>query len=124
MLGLPAYIRRNTLILLYYEIIKITEYHVGYRSVMLSNLDLLNKLAENEGTLMAAGGVEKIESEHVDYVSTKGFIEDIDAVENENTKRIEKEELKDEHIQWLEEKLASINEEFNRRAGIPLPSED
>jgi hypothetical protein len=30
--------------------------------------------------------------------------------------------LQDKNIQWLEEMLASINDEFRRRTGIPLSS--
>jgi hypothetical protein len=66
----------------------------------------------------------EIETEHLDYdISTKGFIEDIEEAEEANTKRIENKELKDEHIQWLEEHLALLSEEFSRRTGLPLPSE-
>ena len=38
-------------------------------------------------------------------------------------KKIENGELKDEHIQWLEEQLASLNKEFGRRTGIIIPPE-
>jgi hypothetical protein len=87
-------------------------------------LSLLNKLAEKAGTIVAADEVNKIESEHFDYdISTNGFIKDIEEVEEANTKRIENKELKDEHIQWLEEHLALLSEEFSRRTGLPLPSE-
>jgi hypothetical protein len=92
--------------------------------ISLPNLNLLNKLVEEAGTIVAAGEVDKIESEHIDYdISTKGFIKDIEEVEETNTKRIENKELKDEHIQWLEERLAILSEEFSRRTGLPLPSE-
>ena len=60
----------------------------------------------------------------MDYdISTKGFIEDIEAAEKENTKRIENNELENEHIRWLEEELATLIEEFSRRTGVQLPSE-
>lgn len=53
------------------------------------------------------------ESEYVDYdISRKGFIKDVVEVEEANTKRIENRDLKDEHIQWLEEHLALLSEEF------------
>jgi hypothetical protein len=110
------------------ELFDTADYNLSLKMVTyvtLPNLNLLNKLAGKAGTIAAADEVEKIESENVDYdISTNGFIDDIDAVDKKNTKRIKKKELKDEHIQWLEEKLASINEEFSRRTGIPLPSED
>ena len=32
--------------------------------------------------------------------------------------------MEGEHIRWLEEKLESLNEEFSRRTGIPIPSQD
>jgi hypothetical protein len=77
--------------------------------VMLPNLRLLNKVAEKAGAIAAADEVNKLKQDYTDYdISTKGFIEDIDAIEKENTKRIEKNELEDDHIQWLEEQLASI----------------
>jgi hypothetical protein len=90
---------------------------------MLPSLNITNKLAEKTGTIAAADEVDKIEAEHVDYdISTKGFIEDIDAVEKENTKRIVNKELENKDFRWLEEQLASLNEEFSRRTGIPIPS--
>ena len=93
--------------------------------VMPPNLNLLNKLAEKAGTVAAADEVENIESEHADYdISTKGFIEDIETVEKENTKRIENRELENKDILWLEEQLSSLNEEFSRRTGITLTPED
>jgi hypothetical protein len=86
-------------------------------------LNLLNKLAEKAGTIAAADEVDKIETEHLDYdISTKGFIEDIEEAEEANTKRIENKELKYEHIQWLEEHLALLSEEFSRRIGVHLSS--
>lgn len=91
---------------------------------MLPNLRLMNELVGQTGTVAAASEEEKIESELADYdISTNGFIEDIDAVEMENTKRIEKKELENNHIQWLEKELASLNQEFSRRTGVSLPSE-
>jgi hypothetical protein len=45
-------------------------------------------------------------------------------VEKANTKRVENKQLEDEHIQWLEEHLALLSEEFSRRTGLPLPSKD
>ena len=88
-------------------------------------MNLLNKLAEKAGTIVGADEVNKIETEHIDYdISTKGFIEDIEEVEEANTKRIENKELKDEHIQWLEEHLALLSEEFSRRTGVQLSPED
>ena len=75
--------------------------------------------------MAAADEVEKMESEYADYdISTKGLIEDIEAAEMGNTKRIENKELEDEPIQWLEEKLASINEEFSRKIWFTLIPED
>jgi hypothetical protein len=74
------------------------------------------------GTLAAAREVESIESEHFDYdVSTKGFIGDIQEVEKKNEERIESKELEDEHIYWLEEKLAPIIEEFSGRTKVIIP---
>lgn len=96
--------------------------HKKIEYVMLPNLRLLNKLVEKAGTAAAAAEVEKIESELADYdISTKGFIEDIEILDMENTKRIEEEELENKHIQWLEEELALLNEDFSRRTGVPLP---
>ena len=93
--------------------------------VTLPNLNLLNKLAEKAGTIVAANEVENTESEHADYdISTKGFIEDIETVEKENTERIENKELENKDILWLEEQLSSLNEEFSRRTGITLTPED
>ena len=90
---------------------------------MLPSLIITNKLAEKAGTIAAADEVDKIEAEHVDYdISTKGLIEDIDAIEKENTKRIENKELENKDFRWLEDLLASLNEEFSRRTGIPIPS--
>ena len=107
------------------ELFDTVDYNLSLKKdayVILPNL--LNKLVEKAGTIGAANEVEKIESEYADYdISTKGLIEDIEAAELENTKRIENKELEDEPIQWLEEKLVSINEEFSRRTGVPLPSE-
>ena len=85
---------------------------------------LLNELVEEAGTVAAAPEEEKIDSELADYdISTNGFIEDIEALDMDNTKRIENKELENKHIQWLEKELASLNEEFRRRTGVPLPSE-
>ena len=93
--------------------------------VMLQNLNLLNMLAEKAGTIAAADEFEKIESEHADYnISTKGFIEDIEAGEKENTKRIENRELENKDILWLEKQLSSLKEEFSERTGITLTPED
>ena len=93
--------------------------------VALSNLNQLNELAEKAGTIAAAEEVDKIVSEHIDYdISTNGFIEDIDAIEKVNTNRIENKELEDEHIKWLEKELALLNEEFSRRTGISITSQD
>jgi hypothetical protein len=93
--------------------------------VALSNLNQLNELAEKAGTIAAAEEVDKIVSEHIDYdILTNGFIEDIDAIEKVNTNRIENKELEDEHIKWLEKELALLNEEFSRRTGIPIASQD
>jgi hypothetical protein len=81
-------------------------------------------LTEKAGTVAAAPEKEKIESELTDYeISTKGFIEDIETIEMENTKRIQNKELENEHIQWLEKELASLNEEFGRRTRVQLPSD-
>jgi hypothetical protein len=110
------------------ELFERADYNLSLKKVAyvaLSNLSQLNELAEKAGTIAAADEVDKIESEHIDYdISTNGFIENIDAVEKENTKRIENKELEGEHIRWLEEKLASLNEEFSRRTGIPIVSQD
>ncbi len=90
-------------------------------SVTLPALNMINKLAEEAGTIVAAKEVDKIESEYGNYnISTREFIEDIDAVEKENTKRIEKVELEDENIKWLEQQLTSIKDEFSRKTGIPV----
>jgi hypothetical protein len=104
------------------ELFKKANYNLSLKKVVHvkpPNLNLLNELAEKAATTAAADEVDKIESEQIDYdISTKGFIEDVDTIEKENTKRIEKKELEDEHIKWLEKKLALINEEFIRRTGI------
>jgi hypothetical protein len=92
--------------------------------VMLPNLRLLNELVEEAGTVAAAPEEEKIDSELADYdISSNGFIEDIEALDMENTKRIENKELENKHIQWLEKGLASLNQEFSRRTGVSLPFE-
>jgi hypothetical protein len=52
------------------------------------------------------------------------FIDDTERVEKENARRIGNKEFYDENIQWLEEKLASVNEELSRRTRMPLPSGD
>lgn len=110
------------------ELFETVDYNLSLKKVVyisLSNLNQLNELAEKAGTIAAEDEVDKIESEHANYdISTNGFIEDIDVVEKENTKRIESKELEDEHIKWLEKELASISEEFSRRTGIPVPSQD
>jgi hypothetical protein len=96
---------------------------IGY--VVPPNLNLLTMLVGKAGTIAAAGEVEKIESEHADYdISSKGFIEDINAVEKENTERISNKELKNKHIRWLEEQLAPLAEEFSRRTGFSISSQD
>jgi hypothetical protein len=104
------------------ELFNTADYNLSLRNVeyvMLPNLRLLNKVAEKAGAIAAADEVNKLKQDYTDYdISTKGFIEDIDAIEKENTKRIEKNELEDDHIQWLEEQLASIEEEFSRRTGM------
>jgi hypothetical protein len=106
------------------ELFNTADYNLSLKNVeyvMLPNLRLLNKVAEKAGAIAAADEVNKLKQDYTDYdISTKGFIEDIDAIEKENTKRIEKNELEDDHIQWLEEQLASIEEEFSRRTGITL----
>jgi hypothetical protein len=119
----------NEFILLsFQELFDTADYNLSRKKVTyvtLPNLNLLNRLVEKEGTVAAADEIEKIESEHADYdISTKGFIRDMDAFEKEITKRIENKELESEHIQWLEEKVASINEEFSRKTGIPIRSQD
>lgn len=110
------------------ELFDTADYNLSRKKVTyvtLPNLNLLNRLAEKAGTVAAADEVEKIESEHADYdISTKGFIEDINAFEKESTKRIENKESENEDVRWLEEELASLNEEFSRRTGIPIPSQD
>jgi hypothetical protein len=109
------------------ELFDTADYNLSLKKVAyvsLPNLNLLNKLAEKAGTIAAADEVDKIETEHIDYdISTNGFIKDIEEVEEANTKRIENRELNDEHIQWLEEHLVLLSEEFSRRTGLPLPSE-
>lgn len=92
--------------------------------VMLPYLRLLNELVEQTGTVAAASEEEKIESELADYdISINGFIEDIEALDMDNTKRIENKEFENRHIQWLEKELASLKKEFSRRTGVPLPPE-
>ena len=108
------------------ELFDTADYNLSLKKeayVTLPNLNLLNKLAEKAGTIAAANEVEKMESEYADYdISTKGFIEDIEAAEKENTKRIENKELEDEPIQWLEQELLALAEEFCRRTGFSIPS--
>ena len=110
------------------ELFSTADYNLSLKKeayVTLPNLNLLNKLAEKAGTIAAADEVENTESEHADYdISTKGFIEDIETVEKENTERIENKELENKDILWLEEQLSSLNEEFSRRTGITLTPED
>ena len=87
------------------ELFDTADYNLSLKKeayVTLPNLNLLNKLAEKAGTIAAANEVEKMESEYADYdISTKRFIEDIEAAEMENTDRIKNKELEDEPIQWL-----------------------
>ena len=108
------------------ELFDTADYNLSLKKeayVTLPNLNLLNKLAEKAGTIAAANEVEKMESEYADYdISTKGFIEDIEAAEMENTKRIENKELEDEPIQWLEQELLALAEEFCRKTGFSIPS--
>lgn len=110
------------------ELFETVDYNLSLKKVVyvaLFNLNQLNELAEKAGTIAATDEVAKIESEHIDYdISINGFIEDIDSIEKENTKRIENKESEDEHIKWLEEELAILNEEFSRRTGIPIASQD
>ncbi len=110
----------------FHELFDTADYNLSLKKivyVMLPSLIITNKLAEKAGTIAAADEVDKIEAEHVDYdISTKGLIEDIDAIEKENTKRIENKELENKDFRWLEDLLASLNEEFSRRTGIPIPS--
>ena len=110
------------------ELFETADYNLSLKKVVyvaLSNLNQLNELAEKAGTIAAAEEVDKIVSEHIDYdILTNGFIEDIDAIEKVNTNRIENKELEDEHIKWLEKELALLNEEFGRRTGIPIASQD
>ncbi|MGH9975487.1 MAG: hypothetical protein ACRD8Z_06585 [Nitrososphaeraceae archaeon] len=110
------------------ELFETADYNLSLKKVAyvsLPNLNLLNKLAKKAGTIAAADEVNEIESEHINYdISTKGFIEDIEEVEEANTKRIENKELKDKHILWLEENLALLSEEFSKRTGLPLLSKD
>jgi hypothetical protein len=110
----------------FHELFDTADYNLSLKKivyVMLPSLNITNKLAEKAGTIAAADEVDKIEAEHVDYdISTKGFIEDIDVVEKENTKRIENKELENKDFRWLEEQLASLNEELSRRTGITIPS--
>jgi hypothetical protein len=110
------------------ELFETADYNLSLKKityVALLHLNLLNQLAEKAGTVVASDELDEIESEYADYdIATKGFIKDIEAVEKENTKRIENKELENEHIQWLEEKLAILNEEFSRRTGVPLPSSE
>jgi hypothetical protein len=108
------------------ELFDTADYNLSLKKVAyvsLPNLNLLNKLAEKAGTIAAADEVNKIELEHLDYdISTKGFIEGIEEVEETNTKRVENKQLEDEHIQWLEEHLALLSEEFSRRTGVQVSS--
>jgi hypothetical protein len=106
------------------ELFSTADYNLSLRrivSVTLPALNMINKLAEEAGTIVATKEVVKIESEYGNYnISTRGFIEDIDAVEKENIKRIEKIELEDKNIKWLEQELTSIKDEFSRKTGIPI----
>jgi hypothetical protein len=117
----------NDFVLSSFRLFETADYNLSLKKVVyvaLSSLNQLNELAEKAGTAAAANEVDKIESEHANYdISTNGFIEDIDAIEKVNTKRIENKEFEDEHIKWLEEKLASLIVEFSRRTGNPVPSQ-
>jgi hypothetical protein len=110
------------------ELFNTADYNLSLRKVVyvtLSNLSRLNTLAEKAGTISAAEEVNNIESEYSNYnISTNGFIEDIDAFEKENKKRIETSQLKNKDVRWLEEQLASINEEFSKRTRITLTPGD
>jgi len=89
--------------------------------VTLPNLDITNKLMERRGTQTAADEVNGIESEYASCnIFMSGFIDDIDAVEEENSERIKNKELEDEHIRWYEQHLGLLNEEFSRRTGITI----
>ncbi|MGI0043725.1 MAG: hypothetical protein ACRD47_08440, partial [Nitrososphaeraceae archaeon] len=110
------------------ELFDSADYNLSLKRVVyvtLPNLNQINKLAENVAKISAADEVDKIESEYADYdISTNGFIDDIDAIEKENTNRIKNKELKNKNIRWLEKKLASIIEEFTNRTRITVTPKD
>jgi hypothetical protein len=106
------------------ELFNTADYSLSLKKVecvMLPNLSALNELAEKAEIKAAADEAHKIDSEYADYeISIKGFIDDISKVEKKNDERIEKKELEDDHLYWLEEQLAPIIEELGRRTGITI----
>jgi hypothetical protein len=88
-------------------------------------LKILNELAQKKGTAAATDAVKNIEMEYATYdIQSQGFIPDISAEERKIEKRIVTIELKDKDIQWLSEKLESVNKEFSRKTGIMLSPEN
>jgi hypothetical protein len=89
--------------------------------VTLPQLKMLNELCEKKGTLAAIDAVQNVESKYSNYdVSSYGFISDITADEHRIEKEVLEKELKDNDIQWLSERLESLNNEFSRRTGVMI----
>jgi hypothetical protein len=109
------------------ELFTADNYNLSLKKVVqvaLPNLNQINELAKKVATISAADEVEKIESEFENYdISTNGFIDDIEAAERNNMKRIKNRELENKDIQWLELQLSSLTEEFSKRTGVKLSLE-
>ena len=70
---------------------------------------------------MTTGVVEEIKSKYDSYdIASHGFISDIVSEEQKIEKKVMERELDDSNIQWLSEKLKSINKELNERTRSTL----
>jgi hypothetical protein len=89
------------------------------KHVTLPQLDVLNDLAQKKGISAAIEAVQNVESDYSNYnISLQGFISDITIEEQKIRKRVMEKELQDKDIQWLSEKVDSLNKEFSERTGI------
>jgi hypothetical protein len=93
--------------------------------VILPELKVLNELTQKKGSSAAIETVQNVESEYSNYdISSQGFISDIETEEQKIEKRVMEKELEDKNIQWLSQKLESLNKDFSKRTGIMLPLEN
>ncbi len=86
--------------------------------VTLPNLQQLNDCAEAHCKATNKDKLDEIESEYEDYnIRENGFIEDVTIEEKDIADRIEKHELVNTANIWLEEEVARITEDYERRIG-------